>query len=123
MRFLLVAMLCAGQAGLPPPAEEEGVASYYSAALIGKKTASGELYDAEAETCAHRTAPFGTWLRVTVVDTGLSATCRVNDRGMRRNGRIVDVSKRVARALNLLQRGTARVRVMPMIPDGGPPPQ
>ncbi|MFN7132594.1 MAG: septal ring lytic transglycosylase RlpA family protein [Myxococcales bacterium] len=90
---------------------EEGLASFYSDALHGRTTANGEKYLREKPTCAHRTHRFGTELRVTVLDSQRSAVCRVNDRGPYVRGRIVDVSRSVARALELEDRGVAPVRV------------
>ena len=90
---------------------EEGLASYYADMLTGNKTASGERYQPDKATCAHRTLPFGTVLVVTAVATGRSATCRVNDRGPNTGNRIVDVSKSVAKKLGMLGPGVLRVRV------------
>ncbi|WP_373048112.1 septal ring lytic transglycosylase RlpA family protein [Vulgatibacter sp.] len=92
---------------------QEGIASYYADSLHGRKTASGQPYDREAATCAHRTHRFGTELVVQVVDTGQTTMCRVNDRGPFVRGRIVDLSKRLARELGLLERGLVRVRIAP----------
>lgn len=88
-----------------------GMASYHADALAGRRTASGERYNPQKPTCAHRTLPFGTWLLVTVQKTGARARCRVNDRGPFTRGRVVDVSRKVARQLGLLRAGTARVRL------------
>lgn len=103
----------------PPPAEpdrpvpaEEGIASYYADSLAGRRTASGERYRPDEATCAHRTHPFGTRLSITVVGSGRTAECRVNDRGPWVEGRIVDVSKKVARQLGMIGRGVLRVRVV-----------
>lgn len=97
----------------PTPATEveKGVASYYADVLHGRLTASGQRYDKNAETCAHRTHRFGTKLEVRVVDTGRKVVCRVNDRGPFVSGRIVDVSRALAERLGLLERGVARVEV------------
>src|SRR5688572_5771700 len=75
----------------------EGPASFYADMLAGNKTASGERYSPEARTCAHRKLPFGTKLRITAVGTGKTSSCRVNDRGPFVPGRVLDVSKRVAK--------------------------
>jgi rare lipoprotein A len=91
--------------------EEEGLASYYAASFEGKPTASGEPYQGEALTCAHRTLPFGTMVEVTAVGNGRSVVVRVNDRGPFVEGRVVDLSRRAARHLGLIQRGAARVRL------------
>src|SRR5690349_24775528 len=93
---VLAAVGCAHPSAVTVPAKApsgaEGVASYYSSALEGQRTASGETYRGEDLTCAHRTLPFGTKLRVTELTSGRSVVCRVNDRGPFVNGRIVDVS-------------------------------
>jgi rare lipoprotein A len=65
----------------------------------------------EAMTCAHRSLPFGTRIRVQNLDNGRSTTLTVNDRGPFVEGRIVDVSRRGARGLAMLGSGIARVRI------------
>jgi rare lipoprotein A len=92
---------------------EVGLASYYSRAHQGRRTASGARFDMHALTCAHRTAPFGTRLRVTDLESGRSVVVTVTDRGPFKRGRVVDVSHAAARKLGMLQRGVARVRVEP----------
>ena len=62
-------------------------------------------------TCAHRTLPFGTRLRVQNLDNGRSITLRVNDRGPFVDGRILDVSRKAAQELGIIGPGTARVRI------------
>ncbi|MEL7305392.1 MAG: septal ring lytic transglycosylase RlpA family protein [Myxococcota bacterium] len=88
-----------------------GKISYYSDALAGRPTASGVPYDPGEDTCAHRKIPFGTRVRVTLTDTGAAATCEVNDRGPFVRGRILDVSRAVAKKLGLLKRGVASGKV------------
>jgi rare lipoprotein A len=90
---------------------EVGMASYYSVELEGHPTASGEPYQGEALTCAHRTLPFGTLLEVEREDTGDRVEVRVNDRGPHVKNRVVDVSLKAARALKLVRDGVAPVRV------------
>ena len=92
---------------------EEGMASYYADKLRGRRTASGVRYDPTRETCAHRTHKFGTSLRITVLATGKTATCQVIDRGPWVDGRVVDVSKKMATKLGILGKGVVRVRVAP----------
>jgi rare lipoprotein A len=94
-----------------PSRREVGLASYYARSLEGQRTASGVRYDGSAMTCAHPTHAFGTILRVTDLETGKSVRVRVNDRGPFARGRIVDLSWAAARALGILERGVARVRV------------
>ena len=88
-----------------------GLASWYGAALAGKKTASGEPFDPNALTAAHRTFAFGKCVRVEVVETGASVEVRINDRGPFVEGRIIDVSEAAARALGFVEQGVARVRL------------
>jgi len=107
-----------GRRGGAPSAlrPEVGLASYYADRFHGRKTASGERYDMNARTCAHPTAPFGTRLRVTVLETGRSVVVTVNDRGPFVKGRVVDLSRAAARSLGIVERGLARVRVEPLPP-------
>ena len=93
------------------PSVKEGVASYYSRELAGNPTSSGELFDPEAMTAAHRTLPMGTRLRVTNLRNDRSVVVRVNDRGPYAEGRILDVSRRAAERLDMLEHGTVRVRI------------
>ena len=85
-----------------------GLASYYS---YDPKTASGEKFDPNELTAAHRTLPFGTRLRVTNVATGRSVTVRVNDRGPFVPGRVVDVSRSAAESLGMTKQGVAKVKL------------
>lgn len=89
----------------------EGVASYYANKFHGRKTASGERYDKRRMTAAHKTYPFGTWLRVTSLRSGASVIVRVNDRGPLRANRIVDLSRAAAEELGMIRAGLDRVRV------------
>lgn len=95
-----------------PTAEvEEGAASYYSAQLEGRPTASGEPYRGERLTCAHPEYPFGSVVRVTSLENGRSVEVVVNDRGPFVRGRIIDLSLAAARELGMVGRGVVRVRV------------
>jgi rare lipoprotein A len=85
-----------------------GMASYYSS---GARTASGEAFNPNEFTAAHRTLPFGTKLRVTNVSTGQSVTVRVNDRGPFVPGRVVDVSHSAAESLGMTGKGVAKVKL------------
>jgi rare lipoprotein A len=90
---------------------QQGIASYYGAKFQGRKTASGERFNNNAMTAAHRSAPFGSQIRVTNLANGRSVVVRVNDRGPWVRGRIVDVSGVAARQLGMTGRGLVRVRV------------
>ena len=111
---LALAGACAGPATnlvLSPGQSVEIRASYYSRALVGRKTASGEPYDPALLTAAHATLPMGTILRVTRLPDGPSVEVRVNDRCGCTHGRQLDLSEAAARRLNLLRVGTAQVRI------------
>jgi rare lipoprotein A len=90
---------------------ESGVASYYAESFEGQLTASGTRYHGKRMTCAHRSYPFGSVLRVTAVESGKSVLVEVTDRGPFAPGRLLDLSLAAARALGLLERGLARVQV------------
>ena len=90
---------------------ESGKASYYAKHFAGRKTASGELLSRDSMTCAHRSFPFGTRLRVTNMSNGKEVIVRVNDRGPFRKGRIIDLSWAAAKALGMITQGVASVTV------------
>ena len=69
------------------------MASYYAKILHNRKTASGERFDNNAMTAAHKTLPFGTEVKVTNLNNGKSVTVRINDRGPFVKGRIIDLSR------------------------------
>ncbi len=80
---------------------ETGKASLYALRLQGHRTATGEKYDMRSLTCAHRTLPLGSWIRVTNLTNRKSVFVRVNDRGPFGSDRIVDLSSAAARILGL----------------------
>ncbi|MGL5116479.1 MAG: septal ring lytic transglycosylase RlpA family protein, partial [Beijerinckiaceae bacterium] len=88
-----------------------GPASWYGDAFHGRKTANGEVYDKHAYSAAHPTMPLPSYARVTNVRNGRSIVVRVNDRGPFHGGRIIDLSERVAYALEFKHLGTAQVKV------------
>jgi rare lipoprotein A len=92
-------------------AEQVGMASWYGVPHHGRRTASGEVFDMNRLTAAHRTLPFGTRVLVTNRDTSQSAEVRVNDRGPFVEGRILDVSYAAARLLGIIGPGVVPVRV------------
>ena len=80
IRLMLVVFYCAMQC-TSAAAAQEGEASYYADSLNGRKTASGDLYDKDALSAAHRSLPFGTKVKVTYLKTGSSVVVIINDRG------------------------------------------
>lgn len=87
----------------------KGQASYYGPGFHGKQTASGEIFDQDDYTCAHKSLPFGTKLKVVRVDNGSSVVVRVNDRGPYVDGRILDLSVAAGKKIGLDKVGHAEV--------------
>ena len=120
-RFAIAAPLCLVMALAAPPllasgasGDEtrtlgSGVASYYGAEFAGRRTASGEPYRAGDFTAAHRTARFGSHIRVRNLGNGREVIVRVNDRGPWSGGRVIDLSYAAAKVIGLHKSGTARV--------------
>ena len=98
-------------APLQPTMMETGLASWYGPKFHGKRTASGEVFNQEKFTAAHRTLPWGSRVKVTNLDNGKSVAVRINDRGPYGKGRIIDVSRAAARALGMVGRGLITVQV------------
>ena len=90
---------------------ETGVASWYGHPYHGRPAANGEIYDMEALTAAHRTLPFGTWVRVVNLSNDKTVDVRINDRGPFVENRIIDLSHAAAVAIDLIGPGVARVRL------------
>lgn len=118
----------------PPPASvptpgaispgwtEEGLASWYGNPFHGRTTSSGEVYDMEEMTAAHKTLPFGTLVQVENLTNGRETTFRINDRGPFIEGRVIDLSRRGARELDMLTSGIAPVRLTIIgLPEAGRP--
>lgn len=93
---------------------ETGLASFYSDAFEGKKTASGEIYKSSKMTAAHRNLPFGTRVKVTNLSNNKSVTVTVNDRGPFVKDRILDLSKAAAVKLDYIDQGVTKVKIEPI---------
>lgn len=92
---------------------EQGLASWYGKRFHGRRTASGERFDMNEMTAAHKTLPFGTRLRVRSLRTGREVVVRINDRGPFAKGRVIDLSAAAALALGMHKRGVGRVQLLP----------
>jgi rare lipoprotein A len=90
---------------------ETGVASWYGPGFHGKSTANGERYDQADRTAAHRTLQMPAVVRVTNLDNGMSTVVRINDRGPFARSRVIDLSRTAAQEIDMIGRGTARVRI------------
>lgn len=90
---------------------ETGLASWYGYPYHGRPAADGEIYDMELLTAAHRTLPFGAWVRVVNLTNGKTVDVRINDRGPFVENRIIDLSHAAAVAIDLIGPGVAPVRL------------
>lgn len=88
-----------------------GYSSYYAHKFHGRPTASGEIFDMNGLSAAHRELPLGTIIRVTHLGNGKSVTLKVNDRGPFIEGRILDLSLGAARKLEMIEEGVAKVMI------------
>ena len=93
------------------PGVQEGMASWYGGSLHGGPTASGERFDKNAMTAAHRTLPMNTRVRVTSKRNGRTVVVRINDRGPYGKGRIIDLSEAAAKRLDMIDAGVVPVRI------------
>lgn len=102
--------------------QDEGLASWYGAKFHGYETSNGEIYDMFTMTAAHKNLPLPSFVKVTNVQNGKQVIVRVNDRGPFHGGRIIDLSYAAAYKLDMLDTGTARVRVelLRFAPNGKP---
>ena len=92
---------------VPSNAGFDGLASWYGKQFAGKRTASGERFDPNKLTAAHKTIPFGTQVRVT--HQAKSVVVRINDRGPHVRGRVIDLSRAAAERIGIRSRGVGRV--------------
>lgn len=111
-RLIHIIFLCISVQGMGKIwSQEEGLASYYHERFHGRKSSSGRVHDADELVAAHRTYPFGTFLRVTNLANMKYVIVCVTDRGPRRKSRIIDVSEKAAERLDFIKKGITRVRV------------
>ena len=125
VRLALVALCafviaCGAPAKKAPPKKRVGAAqttgasgkaSWYGGRHHGGPTASGERFNKNAMTAAHKTFPFGTRVRVTNLKNGRSVVVRINDRGPYGPGRVIDLSEAAAREIDMIEAGVVPVRV------------
>ncbi|NQS97554.1 MAG: septal ring lytic transglycosylase RlpA family protein [candidate division Zixibacteria bacterium] len=88
-----------------------GIASYYDKGFAGKPTASGEIFNPNAMTAAHKTYSFGTKVRVVNLKNNKTVVVRINDRGPFVKGRIIDLSRGAAEKIGMVNDGVTRVRI------------
>lgn len=98
---------------------ESGIASYYGGTDVfhGRKTSNGEIFDMNRISAAHKTLPIPCVVRVTNLENGRILKVKINDRGPFIDGRVIDVSRKVAQLLGFYQKGTAKVHIETVVPD------
>ena len=111
MLFIAPPLFGGGSGEVSAQGLQRGKASFYARRFHGRKTASGERLHPDSLTCAHRSYPFGTLLRVYNPVNGRSVNVRVTDRGPYVQGRIIDLSWRAAKELGIIGQGVATVFV------------
>lgn len=104
------------------PADETGLASWYGYPYDGRRAASGEIFDKEKLTAAHRTLPFQTCVVVTNLTNGRQVEVRITDRGPFIDGRIIDLSEAAAREIDMVRAGVAQVSLHVVGSSGGERP-
>ena len=105
--FLLITQILLGQIGYT----QTGLASYYANKFHGRRTASGEIYDKNKLTAAHRELPFGTIVKVTNLRNNKSVVVKINDRGPWRSTRIIDLSYAAAKKIDMIAAGEVPVKI------------
>jgi len=99
---------------------QSGIASWYGPNFHGKATANGEVFNMNDFTAAHRTLPFNTVVNVMNLDNGKAVAVRINDRGPYVDDRVIDLSRRAAREIDMENSGTANVQVV-LLEEGDRP--
>jgi rare lipoprotein A len=90
---------------------ESGKASFYADKFDGRQTSNGEIFKQRKKTAAHRTLPFGTKVTVKNLSNGKTVKVRINDRGPFVKGRMIDLSKKAAKKLDMVDAGVANVEI------------
>lgn len=108
---LLILLLCQIYMGCSRKIVELGKASFYADKFIGRKTASGTVFRQNRMTAAHKTLPFGTKVKVTNLSNGRKAKVRITDRGPFVEGRIIDLTKKAAKRLGMVNAGIVKVEI------------
>jgi rare lipoprotein A len=109
--LIIAAALLFGLSSCARKITETGKGSYYADKFQGRKTASGDIFKQEKLTAAHRTLPFGTKVKVINLANGRSVNVTINDRGPFAPGRRIDVSKKAARKLGMVDAGVASIEI------------
>ncbi len=109
--LIFLALITLSIVSCSPKITERGKASYYHDKFQGRTTANGEKYKKGKLTAAHRTLPFGTKVKVINQSNGKKVRVRINDRGPFVGGRIIDLSKKAARRIDMMDAGVTEVKI------------
>jgi rare lipoprotein A len=90
---------------------ETGIASFYAKKFEGRKCSSGETFSHNAYTAAHKTLPYGTFVRITNIKNHKQVVVKINDRLPARSKRTIDLTRRAARDLDFISKGLVKVRI------------
>ena len=122
--LILTLLLVGTTAAFARNYKTQGKASYYADFFDGRLTSNGEIFSQDSLTCAHRTLPFGTYLKVTNPKNNQEVIVRVNDRGPFIDGRVIDLSRAAAEQLDMIHAGVVRVDIVqvekPVYPEVAP---
>lgn len=110
-RYILFTTALLYITGCASAGTQRGIGCWYGKEFHGKKTASGEIYNMNSMTAAHRKLPFNTWVRVKDLDSGREVDVRINNRGPFTRGRIIDLSYAAAQKLDIIEKGITPVEV------------
>lgn len=111
MRKLIAIFIVATLFACSPKLSQTGKASFYGDKFNGRKTASGVTFRNSKKIAAHKTLPFGTKVKVTNLKNGKSTKVTIQDRGPFVSGRIIDLSKKSARKIDMVNQGVANVKI------------
>lgn len=109
--FILLLIGIIGTSSCFRKGTETGLASFYADKYVGRKTSNGETFKQNKLTAAHKTLPFGTKVKVTNQSNGKSVKVRINDRGPFVQGRIIDLSKKAAKKIDMVNDGVTKVKI------------
>ena len=104
-------MLLFAATSCAPKITQTGKASYYADKFNGRRTANGEIFRQRKKTAASKTIPFGTMVRVKNLSNGKTVKVRINDRGPFVEGRIIDLSKKAAKKIDMIRAGVQPVQI------------
>jgi rare lipoprotein A len=110
--FFILILIFAFTTGCSRKVTLTGKASYYSDYYNGRTTASGEKFRQRKLTAAHKSLPFGTMVKVTNLSNGKTVKVKINDRGPYVEGRIIDLSKKAAKRIDMVKQGVVDVKVV-----------